>query len=125
MINYHFDKKENVLLVKFEGEVRLEEVYRYIVEIRENKDVPQKLKILSLAEGSQFAQRLGKKELLGLLEENKKSLARRDYIYDAFVVSGPFETALGIYYRELNKIENYRFNVFSTKEAALKWLRTL
>ena len=49
-------------------------------------------------------------------------MEKKSYIYDAFVISGAFEMALGMLYKEFNKYQNYKFNVFSTREAALNWL---
>ena len=43
-------------------------------------------------------------------------------IYDAFIVSRSFETALGIIYRDKIQVKNYKMDVFSTKGAAISWL---
>jgi hypothetical protein len=122
MINCNFDSTEGLLLVEFTGEITVEELTTYIISVRENKELPQKLKILSDASNGKFAKRIGRKELLNFLEENRITLAKKEAIYDAFVLSSTFEMALGMLYKEFNRIKNYKFNVFSTKEAALEWL---
>ena len=123
MINYHFDKENNILTVKFEGEITIEDMYKHILDLRENKTLPQRLKILSVTTDAKWSEKVGRKELLSFLEENKISLAQREFIYDAYVISGTFETALGILYKELNKTGNHKFEVFSTKSAAINWLK--
>ncbi len=125
MINYHFDKEDNILKVNFEGEVSVQDIIDHILWLRNNKELPQRLKILSVTTEAKRSEKVGRTELLTFLEENKISLAQREFIYDAFVISGPFETALGMLYKELNKIKNYKFNVFSSKEAAINWLKTV
>lgn len=123
MINYEFDSQQEILHVEFTGEITVEELNDYIISIRENKELPDNLKILSDASKGKFAKKIGRRELLTFLEENKKSLLHRDTISDAFVLSSSFEMALGMLYRAYNDIENYQFNVFSSKEAAFKWLK--
>ncbi|MCB2197397.1 MAG: STAS/SEC14 domain-containing protein [Bacteroidetes bacterium] len=125
MINSKFDKAEGILFVEFVGEITADELNNYIVSVRENTELPNKLKILSDASNGKFAKKVGRKELLNFLEENKVTLSQKEAIHDAFVVSNAFEMALGMLYREFNKINNYKFNVFSTKEAALSWLHRI
>ncbi len=123
MITYHFNEKDGILNVKFEGVVSTNDMLNYILDLQNDEKLPQKLKILSEATEAKFAEKVGRKELLKFLEENKKSLSQREFVYDAFIVSGSFETALGMIYKELIKVPNYKFNVFSTKQAALNWLK--
>ncbi len=123
MINCNFDSNEGILIVEFIGEITVEELNNYIISVRENKELPQTLKILSDASKGKFAKRVGRKELLSFLEENRITSKQKETMYDAFVLSRALEMALGMLYRDFNQIENYRFNVFSTKEAALKWLK--
>lgn len=125
MINCDFDSNEGLLFVEFTGEITVEELTNYIISVRENTELPQRLKILSDASKGKFAKRIGRKELLNFLEENRVTLSQKEAIYDAFVLSSTFEMALGMLYREFNKIENYKFNVFSTLEAAKDWLKKM
>jgi hypothetical protein len=123
MIHSYYNKKTNILETHFEGEIGIEEMFEYIVSVRENISLPQKLKIYSYASIAKFDENVNRKDLVRFLNENKITLDQKEFIYDAFVVSGAFEMALGMLYRELNKIKNYKFEVFSTKEAAINWLQ--
>lgn len=123
MIKYQYDKEDNILTVEFKGEISVQNMIDHILRLRENKELPQRLKILSVTTDAKWSEKVGRNELLSFLEENKISLTQREFIYDAYVISGTFETALGILYKELNKVENHKFEVFSTKSAAINWLK--
>lgn len=122
MITTHYNNSTKILEVTFTGDITVQEMKNYIVSLRENKDLPSKLRILSDASKAKFAERVSKNDLIDFLNENKKTLSRMEYVYDAYVITGTFETALGVLYKTLNTIKNYSFNVFSTKEAAYNWL---
>lgn len=112
-----------ILETDFEGVIDFEEMFNYIVSVRENELLPMRLKIYSNASNAKFEENIKRKDLVRFLNENKITLAQKEFVYDAFVVSGAFEMALGMIYRELNRIKNYKFEVFSTKEAAINWLQ--
>ena len=122
MVISKFNSKTGILETIFEGMVSVNEMFDYILSIRKNPSLPTVLKIYSDATNARFEENVARRDLEKFLEENKITLAQKDFVYDAFVISGAFETALGMLYRELNKIENYKFEVFSTNEAALNWL---
>ena len=124
MITYNFNKSANILETRIDGFISISEVNRYIISIREDKSLPARLKILSDASKAKFSEKVTKKDLVHLLNENKIVLSKKEFIYDAFIVSTAFETALGMLYKELNEFKNYRFNIFSTKEAAYEWLNS-
>ena len=122
MVTSNFNSKTGILETKFEGKVSVKDMLDYIFSIRKNSNLPSILKIYSDATDAKFEENVSRKDLEKFLEENRITLAQKAFVYDAFVISSTFETALGMLYRELNKIENYKFEVFSTKEAAIEWL---
>ena len=126
MISTKFNTTDNILETKFEGTIKVEELSDYIKLVRETKTLPQELKILSDARKGKFAGKIKRKDLNHFFDENRITLelGYKKCIYDAFIVSSPIEMALGMLYRNLIQIENYKFNIFSTKEAALTWLNT-
>ena len=123
MITTNFNKRTGILETTIVGEISIEEVFDYIKTLRENKELPTKLKVFSDASKAKFSEKVGIKDLQEFLEENETSLKQKDFIYDAFVISSSFEMALGMLYKELNRIVNYKFSVFSTKDAAINWLK--
>lgn len=125
MIKKIFNRTTGILEVTFEGKVEIDELIDYIISVREDESTPKELKILSEATNGKFATKVKRKDLKQFFDENRKTLEskKKEIIYDAFIVSSAIEMALGMLYRELIKIENYKVNFFSTREAALKWLR--
>jgi hypothetical protein len=122
MVISKFNSKIGILETKFEGKVSVKDMLDYIFSIRKNSNLPSILKIYSDATDAKFEENVSRKDLEKFLEENRITLAQKAFVYDAFVISSTFETALGMLYRELNKIDNYKFEVFSTKEAGIEWL---
>lgn len=123
MITYKFNEKRGILETTFTGDVSINDITEYILILSRDNTLPKKLKIFSDASKGKFSRGVTPKDLSKLVDANKKSLIQRDFIYDAFVVSGTFEMALGILYKNLSKKKKYRFNIFSTTEAALNWLQ--
>ncbi len=123
MISSRYNNETGMLETIFEGKVAISDLKDYIISVREDKTLPKRLKIFSDASNGKFARKVKPKELVQFLEENRITLTQKEFIYDAFVISGPMEMALGMLYKRLNKIGNYKFNIFSTKEAALSWLK--
>ena len=122
MITYIFNNATGILETKFEGKASIKDIIEYILSLSEDESLPKKLKILTDATKGKFSKGVTPKDLTKLVEANKKSLAQRDYIYDAFILTGTLEMALGVLYKTISSTKKYRFNVFSTKEAAIKWL---
>ena len=123
MISSRYNNETGMLETTFEGKIALNDLKDYIISVREDKTLPKRLKIFSDASNGKFAKKVKPKELVQFLDENRITLSQKEFIYDAFVISGSIEMALGMLYKRLNKIENYKFNIFSTKEAALSWLK--
>lgn len=122
MITCFFNKSLDILETKIKGDISINDIIKYIIDVREHKMLSGKIKIFTDASQGKFTEKVRKNGLARFLEENKKTLVQIEFIYDAFVVSGTFETALGLLYQGLIEIPNYRFKIFSTKEAALEWL---
>ena len=122
MITYIFNKATGILETKFEGDISINDITAYILSLRGDKTLPKKLKIFTDASNGKRTDDVVPNDLAILIEENSKSLAERDFIFDAFVVSSSLEMALSMLYQELIKAKNYKFGIFSTKEAALNWL---
>ena len=80
MIKYQYDKEDNILTVEFKGEVSVQNMIDHILWLRENKELPQRLKILSVTTDAKWSEKVGRNELISFLEENKISLARREFI---------------------------------------------
>ncbi len=122
MVSYLFNKDLGLLEAKFEADVVVSEVADYIISTKENKTYPRDLKIITDATSANF--KFSPSDLNILIEENYKSIEKYDFITDAIILENPKNTALSMLFGELVKTNKYRFNVFSTRDAALNWLKT-
>ena len=122
MITYKFNKEKDIIETLIKGDTSIKDLTEYILKLSEDEHLPKKLKILSDARNGNFTSDTETDDLEKIVEANYRSLAVRDVIYDAFVLSSPVETAMGQLYKEFSKADNYFFNIFSTKEAAEEWL---
>lgn len=122
MVVSDFNHQTGILKSRFEGEVSLQEILDYIIATKENKIYPRRLKIITDASHANFTFSIN--DLNAIVDENEKSLEKYDSITDAIIVSDPNTTALSMLFQELEKNEKYTFNIFSTKKASLKWLKS-
>ncbi len=122
MITYKFNKKKDFVETVITDTIRIKDLTEYILTVAEDKSLPKKLKILSDARRGKFHPEVEPEDLNIITEANDKSLSARDFICDAFIVSGSIETALAQLYTKFSKAKNYNFKVFSTVEAAEEWL---
>lgn len=120
MINYQFDKDKKILHVHFTGVVTFDELFDHVSINEEKRSLPDDLKILSDATKAKLS--IKPSELKLIKNQLAKTLEKVEYLYDAFVVSKPKETAITTLYMELAKLKNYKFKVFSSIEAAEYWL---
>ena len=120
MIETEFNDKTGVLESKYIGEVTLSEVINYINSTKENKTYPRFLKIKTDATNANFI--FSAIDLETIITANNNSINKYDFIIDAIIVDAPRTTAISMLYQEMAKNNNYKFNVFSTDEAASAWL---
>lgn len=120
MITVEFNNEEQYLHSTFEGEITKQELIDYIDAIRLNNLYPRKLKII--IDSTHAKMKLAKEDLRLVFDANLKSLAKYDFIFEAIITLYPKETAYSIMYKEMSATKQYKFEVFSTKDAALKWL---
>ena len=125
MITYKLNEENGILETIITGDVTIEDLISYIISLSKDKTLPEKLKIFSDASKGNFSGNPQPEDLIKIVEANKKSLAVRDVIYDAYVLSGSLETAMGQLYMQLSETNNYFFRIFSTKKAAIKWLNSI
>ena len=120
MVIAEFNQETGILDTRFEGSITTQQLVNYIDATKENTSYPRTLKILTDATKADMI--FHHQELELIVEANFKSLERYDCIIDAIVIDAPKEMALSMLYKELSKTNKYKFQVFSTREAAIAWL---
>jgi hypothetical protein len=120
MIRSRFNRKLNVLEVKYSGKLRADELKAFGDSLCLNRRIPRELKILTdVREGEyDFTER----ELPGVIESLRRQLKAFKYIKAAFIQTRPHETAISMITERRTNIPNYFHRVFSTPEAAMIWL---
>ena len=121
MVTADFNNETGILDSKFEGDVTLKEIVDYIRATKENAIYPRLLKILT--DSTRANMNFNHDDLEVIVNENLESIKRYEFIIDAIVLDSPKETALSILYQKISAASNYRFQVFSTREAAIEWLK--
>ena len=121
MIRHHYNPQEQLLLTKVSGEVVLEEIKYHYQVLRYLEDVPKRLNVLIDCRRVKF--KVDIDELKTTAREVELALSVYEGIREAILVEQPEQTVMAMMFQEYSKgLENYCFNVFSTKEAAMEWL---
>ena len=121
MIKYTFNEDLQILDVKYEGAINTEDILNHVRFISENNTLPRKLKILTDARNVNY--NISPGSIPELTKALKQNLTRYEFIMDAFLHSKPKETAYSLLLEVEQKYNNYSHKVFTTKEAALEWLK--
>ena len=121
MITPTFNKHTGILESEFIGDVTLDNILNHITAIDNNKTYPRLLKIKTNATKANFIFSIDDLEKIAI--ERNKSLKKYDFIVDAIIVENPKTTVISMLYQELEKDENYKFNIFSTNKGATEWLK--
>jgi len=121
MIKYSFDSKEQIMYVNFSGTVSFEELLDHVSPKENRQNYPKRLKILTNSARAKID--IKPTELKLIKAQLLETIKSFDKVYDAFVVEGPFETALSMMYMDVGKNRKYEFKVFSSLEGAMAWLK--
>jgi hypothetical protein len=121
MVKEKFNTTTNILETIYSESVTLTDVVNYIIATKNNKQYPRILKIISDTRNAVFNFSID--DLNIIMEENYKSLENYKGIIDAIIVDDPHNTVLTVLYKELAKTNKYKFEIFSTKTAAISWLK--
>lgn len=120
MVRTSFDSQLGILDTSFEENVTVDEIVNYIAATRLNRKYPRVLRILTDATTAKMD--FSSTELNRIVAENFKSLEEYDQIIDAIVIDSPRVTAMSLLYQDLAESSKYSFEVFSSRQTAMKRL---
>ncbi len=120
MVSAKFNHRTAILESKFEGELTVKELIACSITIKENASYPRFLK--ELIDSKDAIVNFSSNELSLLAEEHHKVVEKYDYIVTAILLDTPKETAFAMLFQNLIKNNKSKFQLFSTREAALSWL---
>jgi hypothetical protein len=120
MVSAKFNHRTAILESKFEGELTVKELMECSITIKENASYPRFLK--ELIDSKDAVVNFSSNELSLLAEEHHKIVEKYDYIVTAIILDTPKETAFAMLFQNLIKNNKSKFQLFSTREAATRWL---
>lgn len=116
----HYDQEKQLLITQFTGDVDLNEYLSYIYSLNENPEYSRNINILiDFRNANSLYSISGIKKIS---DATKQAFQHYSSAKIAIIENNPLETALSILYQKITKQKNYRFRIFSTKDATLKWL---
>jgi hypothetical protein len=120
VIKIFFNNEFLILEVEFIGEIHFTDLFEYGEMIRQDKDLPRDLKILTDATHAIY--KLSPEEIALMLYDLKKQIKPYHSVKTAVIQDKPFETAISMLVDVDLNIPDYMHKVFSTREAAMDWL---
>lgn len=121
MIHSAYNKETGIIESRLTGMVTVEEVFQYINKLKDLDKYPKRMLILTDSIHGRFE--FSEEEDRQMVRLVTKYITSFDLIKDAIIVDDPRTTAFSILFRRAaSSLPNYHFEVFSTREAALKWL---
>ena len=120
MVEYNFRAEKGVLYALVTGRIEAEEMMQRTEMLGQRTDLPRDLKILEDAREAVAV--FGVSDVKPMLRNIEKHLGNFDSVRHAVVHSNPMNTAFALIADQFRKDKKYRIRVFSTVEAAEKWL---
>ena len=119
MIEYSLNDS-GVFCVKFSGTVTMKDIEDYLLEFELIEDPPKDL--ISLYDLREAKMNLDSKDIMRISELTKKATASYKTVRTAFLVNKPLLTAYSLIFSNDSPSGKTVREVFSTEEAAIKWL---
>ena len=120
MIRGKLHRKLQLYEVHYEGDIFLQDIIDFIHKLGQNKDLPSRLKTISFATTANF--KFKHSDLRPIVEASNCISEKFDSFREAFIVNSPKSTVLVTTFKLMNVSSgSYRMEIFSTKEAALRW----
>jgi hypothetical protein len=120
MLFHKFDSYKNTLHIRAKGNIDFWELLEVYKTIEAKKDFPDRLKILFETTYTKFDFKIERCKDISIIFDLIST--KYDIIKEAMIVDDPDDINLVELFENKLFYENYSFKIFSTKEAAQKWL---
>lgn len=120
MLFQKFDEDTGILYVNARGNIDFFEVIEFHNSVQKNKSLPRRLKILTDTRQSKFDFEI--KYYDAISQVIGKLIKKYDIIKEAIITDPPYNSEIAFMFDDKTIYENYSFKVFTSEEAALKWL---
>ena len=123
MFEAKYNEEDQILYLVKEGKFRFKDLQEVMNAL--NDQFGEQLNKCLLLEDSRKSSYSSKiSEIPLIVEELKRLVEGREEVRHADIVTNPLDTAFSfVYNRLVSGIKNYHYKVFSTEEAAKKWLK--
>jgi len=120
MLEYFYNEEQNFLHLKPKPAVIIDDIAEHYQNLLENNSYPERMNVLIDCVGIELKVNIQK---IGLIVDMVVECTKKyELLREGMLVDLPYETAFANLYRYSTQIENYEFEIFSTREAALNWL---
>lgn len=120
MVSFNYNHNSAHVDARFIGDVSQSEIINFIYDLRVCETYPCDLNIL--IDATDGALSIKPNQLYRIFEENAKMFGKYSSLRVALVMKRPLDTALALIYTKISNMEDYKYQVFSTRSAALVWL---
>ena len=115
-----FDSNLGILILTVENQLAPQFVMDYYNDLSNNKEYPRDLRVICFISTTSY--KIRPEDIDEMVDSLEKASNKYKRLTEAFVAEDPYSTVITTLFSEKAQIRNYRSKVFSTKEAALKWL---
>ncbi|MEX0982829.1 MAG: hypothetical protein WD577_06905 [Bacteroidales bacterium] len=115
-----FDNSLGILILTVENQLAKQFVIDYYNGLAKNNEYPRDLRVICFVTTTNY--QIRPEDIDEMVDSLKQASGNYERLTEAFVAEDPYSTVITTLFSEKAQIRNYRSKVFSTKEAALKWL---
>ncbi len=120
MVTYNYNEGKEYIEAVFKDKINQGEIVNYINSLMKENHLPENLKGIIDARNASFG--FHPADLYNIIEVNVKMFSRFNTLKVAIIITNPVDTALAMIFTRLIQLERYRFKVFTTPEAAERWI---
>lgn len=120
MIRGKLHESQQIFEVHYEGDIYVHDIVDFINHVSEKKNLPHRLKTITFATKANF--KFKHSDLEPVVNAAQNLSKKFESFREAFIINSPKSTVLATTFKLMNsKSSSYTMEIFSTKEAALRW----
>lgn len=122
MITYAFNTENNIFETMFSGMIKPVDIYKYMQEVNDNKELPLKLNALIDVRTADFY--FEPIAIQNIVRANFRMNKAFQMINNAILANNPDDATLTMFHHYTLGSDKYHVKIFTDKEKAEKWLGT-
>ena len=122
MISFDFNPDKGIYFVKYDGLIAMHDMLEYMRTFTEFTSEVKEIKILEDARQGSITSDFTDIDVV--MENFIEYSKHREMVVIATIQDKPVETALNLLFQSKLDLPNHHYKVFSTEEAALKWIES-